>query len=76
MITQSFLASQEYQQFKEVLNSELFMRPMNIKTEGKSNETIAREVTAHEFAVKIVEKAIRRFERQAMGETKKEVNWK
>jgi DNA-binding MurR/RpiR family transcriptional regulator len=75
MITKSFLDSPEYQEFKEMLRDELELKPIHLKTEGKSNETIAREVTAHEFATKIVTKAMRKFERQLLGGTRKDESW-
>jgi len=66
MISQSFIEGQEYQAFKQILFDELKYKPLKIKTDGKTNEMIAREVTAYEIGAKLVEKAIKRFERGAV----------
>lgn len=68
----SFLQSPEYQEFKAILKDELQNTPLKLKTEGKTNETIAREVTAHEIAAKLVEKSLKRFERLATNTTTSE----
>ncbi len=75
MATKAFLESQDYLQFKEILNDSIILKSVDVKTEGKSNEQIAREVTAHEIAVKIIMKAMRRFERQGLKEMEKQ-SWK
>lgn len=64
MITKAFLESREYQEFKTLLTDTIQNKPINLKTEGKTNEMIAREVTAYEIASHLIEKAIRKFERQ------------
>lgn len=61
----SFLQTPEYQEFKAILKDELQNTPLKLKTEGKTNEMIAREVNAYEIASKAVDKALKRFERQA-----------
>lgn len=65
----SFLQTPEYQEFKQLLKDELQNKPLNLKTDGKTNEMIAREVTAYEIASKAVDRALKRFERQATNDT-------
>jgi len=72
MITQSFIDSKEYQEFKSILADTLQNKPIKLKTDGKTNEMIAREVTAYEIAAKSVERAIRRFESKVTKPLKKE----
>jgi hypothetical protein len=72
MITQSFIDSKEYQEFKSILADTLQNKPINLKTEGKTNEMIAREVVAYEIAAKSVERAIRRFESKVVKPLKEE----
>lgn len=76
MITKGFIESTEYQEFKSILTDVLQNKPINLKTEGKTNEMIAREVTAYEIAAKMVERAIKRFERQVGTPIKKEESWR
>lgn len=76
MITQSFLQSSEYGQFKELLKGELTFKPITIKTDGKTNEVIAREVAAYEMAVKIVSKTFKKFERMVEAPIAKTQTWK
>ncbi len=76
MITQSFLQSGEYAQFKEILKEELTFKPITIKTDGKTNEVVAREVAAYEMAVKIVSKAFKKFERMVEAPTVKTQTWR
>lgn len=64
MITKSFIDSPEYQEFKSILEEELINSPIKLKTEGKTNEMIAREITAREIAVKMIKKVFNSFERQ------------
>lgn len=75
MLTKSFIESLEYQDFKKILKDELQYKAIKIKTEGKTNEMIAREITAYETASKVVDKAIRRMESQVKIEHKQKQNW-
>jgi hypothetical protein len=63
MITESFIKGHEYQEFKQILGDTLLHKPIKIKTEGKTNEVIAREVASREMAVKLIQSAIRSFEK-------------
>ena len=64
MISQAFINGSEYQEFKLILKDLVENKPINLKTEGKTNEMIAREVTAYEIAAKTLDKAFRKFESQ------------
>jgi hypothetical protein len=75
MITKGFIESLEYQEFKQIMKDELQYKPVKIKTEGKTNEMIARELNAYEIASKALDKAIRRFEGQVRAEHKQKQNW-
>lgn len=72
MITQAFIDSPEYCELKLLLADVLQNKPIHLKTEGKTNEQIAREVTAYEIAAKMVERVIRRFERQVTHPVKED----
>ena len=65
MISKDFITGQEYQQFKEILLNEIQFKPITLKTSGKSNEVIAREVEGYAKACMIIKKAITAFERKA-----------
>jgi len=64
-MSKSFIQSQEYQELKSILEEELVNSPIKLKTEGKTNEMIAREITAHELAAKMIKKVISSVERQS-----------
>lgn len=66
MISKSFIESAEYQEFKQILAEEIQLKPLKIKTDGKSNETIAREITAFEIASKMISRSISKFEKKAV----------
>lgn len=70
MITKSFLESLEYSEFKLYLEDNLLNKPIDLNTENKTSEQIAREVAAYEIAAKMVIKTIKRFERQVMMQVK------
>ena len=76
MLTKSFLDSPEYQEFKLILADTIQNKPVNLKTEGKTNEMIAREVTAWEIAAKLVDKAIKKFERQVQNPVQEPKSWR
>lgn len=76
MITQSFLDSPEYQGFKEFMEEERKNSPVKISTKGKTNEMIAREVTAHEIACRLLDNTIRKFERQVKAQVMEKKSYK
>lgn len=51
-------------------------KPTTFNTEGKSNEMIAREVTAREMAAKLVVRALNKIEKIAKEEKVKQVVYK
>lgn len=75
MIPRTFLENEHYLTFKQMLIDELMLKPVKIKTDGKTNEILARELNAYEIASKSVEKTIRKFERQTLSDVK-ETSWK
>ena len=72
MISQAFISGAEYQEFKTILKDMVENKPINLKTDGKTNEMIAREVTAYEIAAKTLDKAFRKFESQVNRPIKEE----
>jgi hypothetical protein len=76
MITQTFLNSPEYKEFKEFLMKERVYNPIKIKTRDRSNEVIAREVEAHAIACRLINTTIKKFEQQALTTVKKPETWK
>jgi len=76
MITKSFIDGQEYQTFKEILKDTTQNKPMRLKTDGKTNEVIAREVTAFELAAKMVERAFKKFEKTVLMPVKKDLPYR
>ncbi len=76
MITQAFLDNPEYKEFKEFLLEERTNKPLKLKTDGKTNEMIAREVTAFEIASKLLDRTIKKFERQVKRNKDKKETWK
>lgn len=51
-------------------------KPTTFNTEGKSNEMIAREVTAREMAAKLVVRALNKIDKIAREEKVKQVVYK
>jgi len=76
MINKSFIEGQEYQAFKTILKDATQNKPFRLKTEGKTNAMIAREVTAYEMAAKMVEKAIKKFEKSVVMSIKEDKGYK
>ena len=61
----SFIKSKEYLELKAFLIEEFIDKPMKIKTDGKTAETIALEVMASNISAKKFAQALRKFERKA-----------
>jgi len=62
----------------EILEEEFISgkKATEFNTEGKSNEAIAREVTAREMSAKALEKAFKRIERMRVDVETKKVEYK
>jgi len=61
----SFIKSQDYQEFKSFMLAQFVEKPLKIKTEGKSNEVVAREVETSNKAAEKLLKGFKKFENQS-----------
>jgi len=61
MTSKSFIQSKDYQEFKEILNSELVVKPLDIKVKD-TDKSIALECRASQIAAEKILKVIKTFE--------------
>lgn len=59
---EGFIKTTEWQEIKEMIKQEFEMKPLKIKTEGKTADRIALEVLANEMAIKNMKSFIRKVE--------------
>lgn len=71
MSVNTFTQSPDYQDFKKFMFYEFKEKKADIKTDGKSIETIAIQAMATEIAIKKLEQAFRRYENKKEKETLK-----
>lgn len=72
MIIEQFIKSKDWQELKSLMREEFVNTPLKIKTEGMTAEQIAIEVRASQIAYAKLDKFIKKLDRQANQNIKKE----
>jgi hypothetical protein len=72
MIIEQFILTKEWQELKSLMREEFVNTPLKIKTEGMTAEQIAIEVRASQIAYAKLDKFIKKLDRQANQNIKKE----
>ncbi|HNU95666.1 MAG TPA: hypothetical protein PKK32_01750, partial [Candidatus Paceibacterota bacterium] len=72
MIIEQFITTKEWQELKGMMKEEFGNTPLKIKTEGMTAEQIAIEVRASQIAYAKLDKFIKKLDRQANQNIKKE----
>lgn len=72
MIIEQFIKSKDWQELKSLMREEFVNTPLKIKTEGMTAEQIAIEVRASQIAYNKLDKFIKKLDRQANQNIKKE----
>jgi hypothetical protein len=72
MIIEQFILTKEWQELKGIMKEEFGNTPLKIKTEGMTAEQIAIEVRASQIAYAKLDKFIKKLDRQANQNIKKE----
>ena len=72
MIIEQFITTKEWAELKTIMRDEFANTPLKIKTEGLTAEQIAVEVRASQIAYEKLDKFIKKLDRQAKLNIKKE----
>jgi len=72
VIIEQFIKSKDWQELKSLMREEFVNTPLKIKTEGMTAEQIAIEVRASQIAYAKLDKFIKKLDRQANQNIKKE----
>jgi hypothetical protein len=72
MIIEQFILTKDWQELKSLMREEFVNTPLKIKTEGMTAEQIAIEVRASQIAYAKLDKFIKKLDRQANQNIKKE----
>jgi hypothetical protein len=63
MSIKSLIQTEDWNEIKAFTSAEIIDKPMSIKTDGKSIESIALEVRASQIAVEKIKKAFKKLDR-------------
>jgi hypothetical protein len=72
MIIENFIKTKDWQELKALMRDEFANTPLKIKTDGMTAESIAVEVRASQIAYAKLDKFIKKLDRQANQNVKKE----
>ena len=72
MDIKQFITTEEWKELKEIMKEEFENTPLKIKTEGMTAEQIAIEVRASQIAYSKLDKFIKKLDRQAKQDVKKQ----
>jgi len=72
MIIEQFIKTKDWQELKSIMRDEFENKPLKIKTDGMTAEQIALEVKSSQIAYAKLDKFIKKLDRQANQNVKKE----